>query len=205
MGASEHIHGFVLAGGKSCRMGQDKGLMRLAGQPLVLRAAEILRPVVQAVTLLAPPDRYGSLGLPVLADLWPDRGPLSALCTGLISSDAEWNLFLACDLPHISPRFMELMVQRVRAARGDAVVPRTRDGWQPLCAAYHVRCRGVFERAMHDGRLSIIGLYEEIQLGAITPDELAAAGLSEVEFVNVNTPEDWARLPAHPSAYRGEL
>ena len=202
---SEELKGFVLAGGRSRRMGQDKALMRVAGKPLVLRAAEILRPVVRTVTLLAPPDRYRTLGLPVLADLWPERGPLAALCTGLVCSDADWNLFLACDLPYINSKFMELLVRRVRAAHCHAVVPRTRDGWQPLAAAYHVQCRTIFEAAIHDGRLSIIDLLEEIQPEAITPGELAAAGLSGAEFVNVNTPEDWARVTAHHPAHWGEL
>ena len=190
----ERINGFVLAGGKSSRMGQDKGLMRLGNQPLFLRAAEILAPIVHMVTLLAPPDLYGNLGFPVIADLWPDQGPLAALCTGLISSDAEWNLFLACDLPRVSPKFMEFLAQRVRATHSDAVVPRTRDGWQPLCGAYHARCLTVFQRAIQEHRLSIVELFEKLHPEAITSDELASIGLSEAEFLNVNTPEEWARL-----------
>jgi molybdopterin-guanine dinucleotide biosynthesis protein A len=196
----EHINGFVLAGGKSRRMGQDKGLMQLARQPMVLRAAEVLQSVVHRVTLLAPPGIYGNLGLPVLADLWRDRGPLAAVCTGLASTDAEWNLFLACDMPQISSKLMELLVQRIHAAHGDAVVPRTRAGWEPLCAAYHVRCRAAFERAIREGRLSILNLFEEIHPEAITHDELADAEVSETEFVNVNTPEEWARVTAHQGA-----
>ena len=101
----EAINGFVLAGGKSSRMGQDKALMRLEGKPLVLRAAEILRPFVREITLLAPAGRYENLGLPVVADKWPDQGPLAAVCTGLLSSHAEWNIFLACDLPLVSRQF----------------------------------------------------------------------------------------------------
>lgn len=194
---AQQINGFVLAGGKSRRMGQDKGWMRLEGQPLVLRAAEILRPAVHTVTLLAPPDRYGKLGFPAIADLWPDHGPLAALCTGLIFSDAAWNLFLACDLPRVSSRFMELLVRRVEAAHAHAVVPRVRDRWHPLCAAYHVRCRKAFERALQQRQLKIIDLFEELQPEAITPEELAAAGLSEAEFANLNTPEEWARLARH--------
>ena len=194
MSRSEGINGFVLAGGKSSRMGQDKGLMRLGNRPLVLRAAETLLPIVHTVTFLAPPDRYGNLGFPVIADLWPDQGPLSALCTGLISSDAEWNLFLACDLPRISPRFTEFLAQRVRATRSDAVVPRTQDGWQPLCAAYHARCRTAFEAAIRQGRRSIVELFDELHPEAITPEEMARIGLSEAEFANVNTPEEWTRL-----------
>jgi len=194
MAGQEGISGFVLAGGKSSRMGRDKALMQVEGKPLVLRAAEILRPFVPEVTLLAPADWYGNLGFPVIADKWPDQGPMAAICTGLLSSTTEWNVFLACDLPMISQQFIQLLVQRSRATRADAVVPRTADGWQPLSAAYHSRCRAVFARAIRDGERSVIRSFDEIQVEAITPDEMASAGLGEMELANVNTPEDWARI-----------
>jgi molybdopterin-guanine dinucleotide biosynthesis protein A len=194
MASQEGIDGFVLAGGKSSRMGQDKALMRVEGKPLVQRAAEILRPFVREITLLAPADRYANLGLPVVADKWPDQGPLAAVCTGLLSSHAEWNIFLACDLPLVSRQFLQLLVQRVRATCSDAVVPRTEDGWQPLSAAYHSRCRIAFARAIQEGRRSIIRLFDEVRVEVITHDEMVSAGLSEVELVNMNTPEDWAGL-----------
>jgi molybdopterin-guanine dinucleotide biosynthesis protein A len=190
----EAIHGFVLAGGKSSRMGQDKALMPFEGKPLVLRAAEILRPFVREVTLLAPADRYEDLGLPVVADKWPDQGPLAAVCTGLLSSQAEWSIFLACDIPLVSRQFLQLLVERVQATRSDAVVPRTEDGWQPLSAAYHSRCRTAFARAIEEGRRSMVSLFDEIQVDVITHDGMASAGLSEEELANMNTPEDWARI-----------
>src|SRR5208282_1385285 len=190
----EGIDGFVLAGGKSSRMGQDKALIRLEGRPLVLRAMEILRPFVDQITLLAPAGRYENLGLPVVADKWPDQGPLAAVCTGLLSSPAEWNIFLACDLPLVSRQFLQLLVKRVKATRSDAVVPRTKEGWQPLSAAYHSRCRTVFARAVQEGRRSIIGLFDEVPVEVITHDEMVSTGVSEGELTNVNTPEDWARI-----------
>jgi molybdopterin-guanine dinucleotide biosynthesis protein A len=198
MGGREDIQGFVLAGGKSSRMGQDKARLERAGKPLVLRAAEILRPFVREVTLLGPPERYSDLGLPVLADQRPEQGPLAAVCTGLLHSTAEWNVFLACDLPLLSSRFLQLLVERIRDSQSDAVVPRTEDGWQPLCAAYHSRCCPAFVRALQENRRSLIGLFEEIQVEAITPGEMAAAGLRAEEFANMNTPEDWARIAERP-------
>jgi molybdopterin-guanine dinucleotide biosynthesis protein A len=198
MVGQEDIQGFVLVGGKSSRMGQDKARLEMAGKPLVLRAAEALRPFVREITLLGPPEQYGDLGLPVLADQWPDQGPLAAVCTGLLNSNAEWNIFLACDLPLLSGEFLQLLVERIRASQADAVVPRTEDGWQPFCAAYHSRCRAVFVRALQQGRRSMIGVFEEIRVEAITPDELAAAGVHVEELANMNTPEDWARIAEQP-------
>jgi molybdopterin-guanine dinucleotide biosynthesis protein A len=194
MASQEDINGFVLAGGSSSRMGQDKALMQLGGTPLVLRAAEILRPFVREVTLLAPADRYGNLGLLVMEDKWPDQGPLAAVCTGLLSSRAGWSIFLACDLPLVSREFIQLLVERVRATCADAVVPRTEDGWQPLSAAYHSRCQAAFARAMQDGRRSITSLFDEIPVEVITPEQMLSVGLSNEEFTNINTPEDWARV-----------
>ena len=194
MASREDIQGFVLAGGKSSRMQADKARLVIGGKPLVLRAAELLRPFVRTVTLLGPPDRYGNLGWPVLADQWPEQGPLAAVCTGLLHSTAEWNVFLACDLPLLSSRFIQLLVGRIGTSQADAIVPRTEDGWQPLCAAYHSRSRPAFVRALEENRRNMIGLFDEIRVETITPDEMAAAGLRVEEFANMNTPDDWARI-----------
>jgi molybdopterin-guanine dinucleotide biosynthesis protein A len=175
-------------------MGQDKARLEIEGKPLVLRAAELLCPFVGTVTLVGPPERYGNLGLPVVADQWEDQGPLAAICTGLLSSTAEWNVFLACDLPLLSRKFILLLVERIHVSPADAVVPQTQDGWQPLCAAYHSRCRPVLVRALEENRRSIIGILDEIRVDAITPADMAAAGLGGEELTNVNTPEDWARI-----------
>ncbi|MGH9360228.1 MAG: molybdenum cofactor guanylyltransferase, partial [Terriglobia bacterium] len=56
------VAGFVLAGGASRRMGQDKALLEIAGEPLFLRAANLLKPYVSAVVLLGAPDSYAWSG-----------------------------------------------------------------------------------------------------------------------------------------------
>jgi molybdenum cofactor guanylyltransferase len=69
--------GFVLVGGKSRRMGSDKALLEYEGRPLWLRAVRLLAPFAAPVTLFGPPERYRSLGVPVLSDLTPHGGPLA--------------------------------------------------------------------------------------------------------------------------------
>lgn len=188
------VNGFVLAGGKSTRMGQDKAMMRYAGRPLVVRAAELLESVVRNVALLGSPDRYGGLGYPVIPDSWPEVGPLAGLCAGLIHSDTQWNLFLACDLPLVTPRCLALLIERSRNTNFIAVVPQTEHGWQPLCAVYHVLCRPIFEAGVRRGNLSVVGLFDEVCPDAIAAEEMVTFGLTEDNFLNVNTPDDWTRL-----------
>ena len=188
------MNGFVLAGGKSTRMGRDKALLLLRNTTLILRAAEILKPFVFEVTLLAPPKRYGKLWPSVVADRWPNQGPLGAVCTGLLHSHAEWNVFLACDIPLVSRRFMDLLIRRVCTASSDAVVPRDGDEWQPFSAAYHARCREIFVKAFEEGERSMVRLLDKMSVDVITPVDMLTAGISPVELTNVNTPEDWERI-----------
>lgn len=185
------IEGFVLVGGKSLRMGRDKARLELGGTPLVVRAVSLLAAFVGKVTLLGPPEGYGDLGCPVLPDPSPDLGPLGALSTGLLHSKSAWNIFLACDLPLLTDRLVQLLVSCARASSSDAVVPLTTDGWQPLCAAYHSRCIAKLQAALRAGRLSVRNALDDLDVEALTLSKLAKAGIRPEEFANVNTPEEW--------------
>ena len=122
--------------------------------------------------------------------------PATKVPAGLHSSAADWNIFLACDLPLIDPQFIQLLVQRIQVTQCDAVAPRMKEGWQPLSAAYHSRCRTTFNRAMQEGQRSMIRLFPELKVDPITHDEMLAAGVSDAALTNVNTPEDYARIAA---------
>ena len=55
------IAGFILAGGESSRMGVDKGLLEIAGVPMIARAARLVEsvvgsPVVVVDKIVAPHD-----------------------------------------------------------------------------------------------------------------------------------------------------
>lgn len=191
---SLNIRGFVLAGGKSSRMGQNKALLCLEKKPLVLRAAEILQPFVEGVTVLGQPDLYGKLWPSVVADMWPDQGPFAAVCTGLNFSHAEWNIFIASDLPLLSRRFIELLIRRIRMTECDAVVPYLGNKWHTLSAAYHAHCKPAFSIGIEDGQRSIIRMLPKIRVDVITRNDLVGAGLRGVEFANMNTPEDWEKI-----------
>lgn len=183
--------GFVLVGGQSQRMGRDKARLELAGQPLFLRAVDLLRPYVTEVVLLGPADPFASFGLPVIPDRFPGRGPLEALRTGLESSSFPWNVFLACDLPFLPARFVEFLVRRALACSMEAVVPQTADGWQPLCAAYHQRCLPAMERALAAGLAGIIDVLPRLRVKVVEAQELARHGFAAQMFKNVNTEQDW--------------
>ncbi len=194
MRANRYVSGFVLAGGHSRRIGCDKAYLKFRGQPLLLRCVNPLKPYVDSFTILGPRARYEPLGVPVLPDRWPDRGPLGALVTGLESSANTWNVFLACDLPLLNGRFIELLPDAVLVGECDAVVPRTTQGWHPLCAAYRRTCTTQMRGALEKGETAIINVLPHLRVDVLSAERLAMAGVAEEVFENINFPEDWQRV-----------
>ncbi|MGA2170607.1 MAG: NTP transferase domain-containing protein [Terracidiphilus sp.] len=85
--------GFVLAGGRSSRMGEDKALLRLGGQPLVAHALGILRKAGLAASVAGAGSALGALA-PVVEHANPGLGPLGGICAALASTTARRAVFL---------------------------------------------------------------------------------------------------------------
>ena len=184
----ERLDGVVLAGGRSRRLGIDKGLVRFGGVPLlrivVERVAQVCREMVVAVDR---PDRYEGLGLParLVADESPGLGPLSGLQAGLRTCRTEYVLVAACDLPFLNVELLRHMARLPRSYQ--ALVP-WRDGrWQPLHAIYARSCLEAVDTmaaagggSMQEllGRLNVRRLDEE-EMDRLDPDGLSLVNLNE--------------------------
>src|ERR1044071_3565938 len=94
--------GFILAGGASSRMGEDKSLLSLGGRTFVGAAAEALRAVAARVSVVSSRPGAESHGLRVVPDLRAGLGALGGLHAALSSCGAEWAAVVACDLPFVT-------------------------------------------------------------------------------------------------------
>jgi len=186
------VAGFVLTGGESRRMGRDKALLELGGQPLALRMVEKLRGVAGEVYLVGQPERYAHLGLPVLADAVAGRGPVGGITAALRATECNWNLVAACDLPYLENRFLEFLLKlAVDEADSDAVAPQLGGRWEPLCAAYHRRALPAFEQVLAGKDYRIARAFESLRVRAVSEEELKRFAFSEQMFKNVNSPEEY--------------
>src|SRR5690242_19771847 len=125
--------GFILAGGRSSRMGTDKSLLRFGNSTLIESAVDRLRRVTTEVAIVSPRNdlvRYA----PVIHDIYPDRGPLGGIHAALASSGHELNLMLAVDMPFVDPELLRRVLAVADESQTTVTAPQTRDGWQPLCA-----------------------------------------------------------------------
>ncbi len=180
--------GFVLAGGKSSRMGRDKALLLLDGMTLVERALLSLRAVCAQVAIAGGDARLAPFGR-VLPDDRPGCGPLGGIVSALEQSAFAWNLFVPVDVPFVPAEVWRALL--ARAEQGDAICVMARGQHvQPLCAAYAKAAAPVLRQELEAGRWKVTAA-----IGAAGP----VAYIDFVEeswFLNVNTPEEFAALEA---------
>jgi molybdopterin-guanine dinucleotide biosynthesis protein A len=181
--------GFVIAGGRSSRMGEDKAFLEFGHVTLLERALGALRAVSGSVAIVGDPAKFQKYGV-VVEDVFPGCGPLAGIHAALLHSSADLNLMLAVDLPFVSSELLKFLFDV--AANGDAVVtlPRVGNKRQPLCAVYRRDFAGVAEEALRAGKYRIDAAFSGVAVRVIEEEELAAAGFSEQSFFNVNTPQD---------------
>jgi molybdopterin-guanine dinucleotide biosynthesis protein A len=180
------VAGFVLAGGQSTRMGRDKALLEIDGQPLVARIALLVEEAAGSAVIIGDPRRYGSLGFRAIPDRIAGLGPLGGLLTALENTTAAWNLVVACDMPGLTVAVMRRLVLAIpTAGQAQCIVPVSEQGIEPLCALYHRDCLVDVRQAITRKRLKMKDLAAEL-----TP--LQIAGFTSGVFDNVNRPAEWS-------------
>lgn len=189
------VSAFILAGGKSSRMGEDKAFLQLGERSLLERALQLARSVAGDVKIVGgvavENEAKFSKYAPVVEDIYPDRGPLGGIHAALAGSQAELNLFLAVDLPFIDPGFLRYLLRVAEESEAIATVPRTGRWWQPLCAVYRRGFGLVAEESLLEDKNKVDALFASVKTRIIEEEELAAQGFSAEMFQNLNTPEEW--------------
>jgi molybdopterin-guanine dinucleotide biosynthesis protein A len=198
--------GFVLAGGKSSRMGTgaDKVFLEFGGQTLLDRALAVMSTVCDRVAIVGDPAKFTKYGSSkygskksgsskyesVVADIFPGCGPLAGIHAALLHSSAELNLMLAVDMPFVTQELLAFLFAEAEKSEAMVTVPRSGKRLQPLCAVYRSDFSTVAEQALRAGKYKIDALFSSVSVRVIEEGELTAAGFSEQSFFNVNTPQD---------------
>ena len=189
---SEELTGFVLAGGRSTRMGTDKAAIPLNGRTLLEHALEIVGQVAGHVLILGSKQLYGKYGA-AIEDLYPGCGPLGGIHAALLNSQTRLNLVIAVDTPFLSAELLRYMV--ARAAESGAVVttPEIAGYTQPLCAVYSRDFLPIAEQALKSGNYKIVPLFPAGHTCRIGEADLRRFAFTPEMFDNLNTPEDLER------------
>jgi molybdopterin-guanine dinucleotide biosynthesis protein A len=196
MAHNSQIAAFVLAGGESSRMGREKSLMSLNGEPFVVGAVRLAGSIAPSAAVIGAPGRFAGLGLTVIPDDYPGAGPLGGIATALRSTAVPWNLILACDLPYLTKQWLEFLVQRALASDVDVVLPLNGCGAEPLCAMYHKRCEPHIRAAIELGTRKVTEGISGLRIETIEPAEWKAFDSDGLLFKNMNSPADYEEARA---------
>ena len=180
-----NITGIILAGGKSSRMGQDKGLMQFNGQSFIEHAVQIVKDICDNVIIIANQNGYERLSIPVYADIIKDKGPAAGIYTGLHYSKTQYNLVVGCDMPFLSSEFLGYLLSQIDE-KADAIVPEYENKSQPLCAVYSKGCLYQFEQSIQNGQLKMREIIGQLHTKHVVIDKTAGF-YSPNLFTNINT------------------
>ena len=202
--------GFVLAGGRSSRMGSDKALVEFGGRPMMAHALDILIRAGLAVAIAGARNQL-EVFAPVVPDETPDLGPLGGVCAALEWARARWSVFIPVDLPLLPPVVIRYLLDRARQS-GAAVVVASANGFtETFPVAVDRVLRPELRAALAEGRsgcqrelraaadklglpVAIVDLDEAVRAGALDASKELPY---ESWFLNTNTKEELERAESY--------
>ncbi|MFN4762894.1 molybdenum cofactor guanylyltransferase [Gillisia sp. Q332] len=159
MKSEVEIEAYVLAGGKSSRMGKDKGLVLFNGQPMISYVLKALAETGISVKIIANNEGYEKFGHPVVADLVEEKGPMGGLFTAFSYTNSKAVLLMSCDMPLVTS---EAIKQLLDKAEINLIIAPTEEGRvNPLFALYPLSLKQEIERRITNGRLKMTDLILE--------------------------------------------
>ena len=185
----ENFTGIILAGGKSQRMGTDKGLLLLNGKPFIQHIYDAMKPVFgDNIVVVSSNADYDAFGYNRIEDLISDKGPVGGLYTALKQSKTKFNLVLSVDVPLITTELIQWLVDN----HDDGyLVTQTQveDKVSPLVAVYDRALRTLLGEHMAGNQLKLRDVIAEV-----SPQTLIIPKVWVKQLQNINTEEDYKKI-----------
>ncbi|MCH7523564.1 MAG: molybdenum cofactor guanylyltransferase [Bacteroidetes bacterium] len=150
MNDKKHITGIILAGGKSSRIGSDKGFLVLNEKAFIQHIIEAMQPLVKDIIIVSNNPDYDILNLKRVNDLIENSGPLAGIYTGLHHSNTENNLVLSCDVPLINTETLKKLTTNIEE-HIDVIQLESQGKTMPLIAMYKKHCKNKFLKLLQKG------------------------------------------------------
>lgn len=184
-----NVTGIILAGGKSRRMGTHKAFLKIGEKAIIEDIFAKFKGIFKEIIIVANEiERFDFLGVKVVADIIPLKGPLGGIHTGLLNSNSLYNFIVACDMPFINQSLVRYMLEEIRGY--DVTIAEYDGGLQPLCAVYSKNCIEPIEKQLSKDNLKVTDFFKDVKVRIITENNVARFDLKGSSFVNINTPDD---------------
>jgi len=195
----KNLSGYILAGGKSSRMGRDKAFLEIDGKTFLQNAVDILTPICEdRVKVVLNKEQTHFIdklpeGLPYIFDVYEDRGPVGGIHAALKDCGTKFAFILPVDVPFLTERFLDALINKSIKTDADVIVPRHPNGkTQQLCTVYKSKAAlSVITKLLSDQQKSISVLKFINQLSRAKYLDLKD---SYDQFENINKPSDYDKI-----------
>ena len=183
----KNINGYILAGGKSSRMGTDKGLLFLNGKLIIQTIIEQLQTVVHKTCIVSNNAEYKKFGLEVIPDLIKDKGPAGGIFTALSHTASERIFVVSCDMPFITSDAIQFVIEE--SAHYQITLPVFNSRMQTLFGVYSKNCLPLWQQLMEKGMIKLQEMVTHFELKkiAVEKNELFV----DLLFTNINDENDF--------------
>lgn len=187
------VTGLILCGGKSKRMGRPKAFLPYEGSTIIGHIVSQIKDLFSEIFIVANEvESFEDLGVDVVKDILPHRGPLGGILSGLMTSSNHYAFVMACDMPLIDVSLIrDVVAQR---EDNDVVVLSHPQGIEPLFGVYSKNCIKPLEESLFAGNLSVQDFLSGLKAGIFEweGDRFDAEALPP--FFNINTPQDYTQV-----------
>jgi molybdenum cofactor guanylyltransferase len=199
-GIKDKITGVVIAGGQGRRMGgADKGLVMLAGRPMVEHVIARLKPQVGRLIINANRnlEAYEAMGYAVITDTVGGHvGPLAGFLAAMRAARGPYILTAACDTPLIATDLATRLWRTLEKEEAELAVAHDGDYLQPLFALISVSLADSVEHYLETGGRKIDRWYNTHRMATVDFSDVADS------FANINNPEQRGEIESLLTARR---
>ncbi len=180
-GENMQVTAIILAGGKSSRMGQDKGLLFHRGKQMVEHVFDACTQLTPNILISTNNSEYKVFGYPLVADNFSEIGPIGGIQAALAASETEDNIFCPCDMPGIHPQIFKKILAK---KEGNQAVVAARDDGKvfPVLGYYRKSALEIIEKQIHKGDFKMQNLLNELNAETVV--------FADSQLLNINYPED---------------
>ena len=196
MSAGSGVRGYVLAGGASSRFGTDKAFAEFQGQTMLARTAKLLSAAVSTVKIVSPTPKLAGATYATIPDRWPGEGPLGGILTALLDVQGEsgtnsWCLIVSCDMPFLTVAWLRFLAERALQSGAEAVVPKSAQGWEPLCACWRVSAAEIVLPNFEAGTRKVTEALNTLHVEVLDEKDWKRFDTNGRLFWNMNTVADY--------------
>lgn len=190
----------ILAGGKSSRMNYvDKAFLDVYGMPMIKHVLNKFEGVDDIIIVTNKPEDYKQLGVRVVTDIIPQRGPLSGMHSGLVHAKHDYSFITACDIPLVPKEFIDYCFSLEKDY--DVAVPYWNGFYEPTCGMYSKNVLPEIIKAIDSGMKMPIKIYPNLKVKTIEETVLGRFGDMRRMFTNINTVQELDMVNSNGDGY----